>query len=63
MTGISDIISIVIKCKLRPRERMSIRKTTIQVGFIDIISSFSQQVTNQREGEMGRGAGVIGYKI
>jgi hypothetical protein len=63
MTDIIDIISTVIKYKLRQRERMSIRKTTIQVGFVDIISSFSQQVANQREGEMGSGAGVIAYKI
>ena len=48
MTDIIDIISTVIKCKLRQRERMSIRKTTIQVGFVDIISSFSQQVANPK---------------
>jgi hypothetical protein len=34
-----------------------------QVAFVDIISGFSQQVANQSEGEMGSGAGVIGYKI
>jgi hypothetical protein len=55
MTDIIDIIFTVIKCKLRQRERMSIRKTTIKVGFVDIMSSFSQQMANQRKGEMGSG--------